>query len=258
MNNLILITLTAAVGFGGLSQAATFTSSSKITTAAGYTGPTIQDKSVSLPLDAFDMVNGKTTKAVTSEYLLKDQTTGPIHDAGQGGYNFLNSYTVNLSNLYNSTALDSQVLLNSFSFISRWDTTVTSDLKMKVYDSAGTLLGTSGVVSYDANANTNGVYGTGTFTFSDEITLDSSSDYTFKLENSKTGNLLTNSDKIGMGVFNMYWSSGVNGGYQIDGHHNYDAPVVRITTSSLPIPEPAAASLSLLGLAALAARRRRA
>ncbi len=258
MNNLILITLTVAVGLGGLSQAATFTSSSKLTVMSGFTGPTIQDTSVNLPLDAFDMINGKTPNAVTSAYLLTGSTTGPIHDAGQGGYNFLNDYTVTLSNLYNSSVLDNQVQLNSFSFISRYNTSVTTGLKMRVYDSAGNLLGTSGVVTYDDNATTNGVYGTGTFTFSDEITLDSSSAYTFKLENSTTGDLLTDQDRVQMGTFNMYYSGGQGGGYLIDGLHSYDMPVIRISTSSLPIPEPATASLSLLGLAALAARRRRA
>lgn len=232
-------------------SAATFISSSKITVTDTYTGPTCEAE---MPLDAFSLFDGHTGTEIVATNPVKGQTYGPVYAAGQGSYVFLNSKTVTLSNLYNSTDLDPSVILDSFSFITRTDGNVTNGLYMQVCDSEGAVLGTSSLVSYNTNATTsNSLYGVGTFSFANEIILNSSASYIFKLVNEDLSDYVGN---VQMGVANMTYFSTQGGGYQLDGTTQYQTAIISIATHS--VPEPATASLSLLGLVALMMRRRRA
>lgn len=232
-------------------SAATFISSSKITVTDTYTGPTCEAE---MPLDGFSLFNGHTTAEVKASNLLDGQEYGPVYAANYGSYTHLNSKSITLSNLYNGSELDSSVVLDSFSFITRTDGGVTDGLFMQVCDSEGTVLGTSSVVSYDTNATTNnGLFGSGTFSFADEIILNSSATYTFKLV---TEDLSDYSESVKMGVANMTYFSSQGGGYLMDGTTQYGTAIISIATHS--VPEPATATLSLLGLGALLMRRRRA
>jgi len=176
----------------------------------------------------------------------------PIYYLGNANDTQLNKKTLALSDLYNATTLDERVLLVSYSFISRSNTAKTTGLQLQVSDSSGAILGVSDVVTYDANATTGGVYGVGTFTFRDAITLDSGALYTYTLLDSSTGKAHTGG--VNYGEFKTSYGSG--NGFKIDGlAHDAYHPVISIKTQT--IPEPATAALSLLALAGLAARRRK-
>ena len=176
----------------------------------------------------------------------------PIHALGNANGSQLNEKTLALSDLYNATTLDPRVLLVSYSFISRSNTARTTGLQLQVSDSSGAVLGVSDDVAYDTNATTDGVYGVGTFTFSDAITLDSNATYTYTILDSSTGRAHTGS--VNYGEFKTNYAS--NNGFKIDGLSQTSFhPVISIKTQT--IPEPATAALSLLALAGLAARRRR-
>ncbi len=210
------------------------------------------------PKDLFSAcAGGRATTDINAQFTpYRDgsaMSDAPIFSCGKSsGGTELNERTLALSDLYNATTLDERVLLVSYSFVSRSDTATTAGLKLQVSDSAGTVLGVSDAVAYDTNAATNGVYGVGTFTFSDAITLDSSASYTYTLLDGSTG--LAHTGGVNYGEFKTWYSGG--NGFKIDGLAQGDYhPVISIRTQT--IPEPATATLSLLALAGLAARRRR-
>lgn len=180
----------------------------------------------------------------------------PIFSIKNEATNELVSKSITLSSMYNKDKLDTQVALVSYSFITRKDGVLTNDVKVKISDSTGTVLGYSEVVSYDTNAKstTNEIYGVGTFTFSDTIVINSNEAYTYSLVNDND-ELTAYTSTFNYARFRTYFGS--NNGYWINNQHNNgDYAVYSIVTKS--IPEPTTATLSLLALAGLAARRRRA
>lgn len=248
-------TIIALVALTGLVSAAEFTSSSYLKVYGDVSWDAAgSDKS---SLDLFAVCADMTVQEI------KDQLTAyrngsalseaPIYAFGLTNSSALNENSITLSSLYNNTTLEEQVQLVSFSFISRRDTSVTSGLKMQVSDSSGQVLGVSETVAYNNKAKTDGVYGVGSFSFASEITLDSDTAYTYTLVDASTGEAYTG--QVYYGEFKTWYSSG--NGFKIDDKPQADYhPVISIQTKS--IPEPTTATLSLLALAGLAARRRRA
>ena len=148
-----------------------------------------------------------------------------------------------------------------------------NDIKIAVYEytsdgNVGDLLGLSSAASFATNSNVE-------FTFSGSVTLNPASRYQYmfvsadsttedvdtyneyKAKATSWGLALTNKESDG----NAYtyanipsgWGTYTNG--TANGWQDMLLPVVTVTTSS--VPEPTTATLSLLALAGLAARRRR-
>ena len=250
-------TLITLLALAGVAAAGEFSSNSYIQpcgTATWTMGETDRVKK-----DLFSICEYKTHNDVQSAYTAyrnTSDTTGyaAIYSSSSVSKTFLNSRAITLSSLYNESPLDEQVALVSYSFIAGTDSTaVTTNLKVQIYDDSNTLLGTSNKVSYSYDTNTENSYGVGTFTFSEAITLSSSTAYTFKLVDATSLEAYTGN--VYSAQFRTNTSSG--NGAKIDGQgYNGDYPVISVVTKS--IPEPTTATLSLLALAGLAARRRRA
>lgn len=249
-------TIITLLALAGVAAAAEFSSNSYIQpcgTATWTIGETDQAKK-----DLFSICQYQTLADVQSEYTAYRNTTdttgyAAIHSASSVSKTNLNSRTITLSSLYNETALEEQVALVSYSFIAGTDSTaVTTGIKVQIIDSSNTVLGTSNAVSYSYDTNTANSFGVGTFTFSTAITLTSTEQYTFKLVDATTLNDYT--DNLYYTQFRTNTSSG--NGAKIDGYgYNGDYPLISVKTQT--IPEPTTATLSLLALAGLAARRRR-
>ncbi len=197
-----------------------------------------------------------------------------LNDAGNSGFAGL-TQTVVLNNLINSFTLDSKVVLDSFSFISRLDAHTTgsstvSNVYLQVSDASG-VLGTSLAISYDADATTANTFGVSSFSFAGcgangaDIVLDSSASYTFTLvTKNEDSSYSATTTYLGMAAVKgpLYTIEGVQHGYSANGANpgvwSADVPIYSIATHTAPaVPEPATATLSLLALAGLAARRRR-
>lgn len=248
-------TLIALMALAGMASATEFSSNSYLSIDGSvYWDAEGTDQASK---DLFSICVGKTADEIKAAYTAYNSSGtvisgAPIYATGLASGTQLNARSFTLSGMYNATTLDESVELVSYSFISRSDSVVTTGVKMQVSDSNGNVLGISDTVTYDSNATTSGVYGVGTFSFSGSITLSSTAEYTFTIVNADTLNAYTG--KLGYGEFKTYYSN--NNGFKIDGlAANEYHPVVSIVTKT--IPEPSTATLSLLALAGLAARRRR-
>lgn len=244
------------MALAGVAAAAEFSSNSYIQPCGTATW-TIGETDTAMK-DLFSICEYKTDANIKSAYTAYRSTTATtgyaaIHSSSSVTKDFLNSRAITLSSLYNETALDEQVALVSYSFITGTDSTaVTTGIKVQILDSSNTVLGTSNAVSYSYDTNTANSYGVGTFTFSTAITLDSSKEYTFQLVDATSHKAYTGN--VYSAQFRTDTSQG--NGAKIDSQPtNNDYPVIRVVTKS--IPEPTTATLSLLALAGLAARRRR-
>lgn len=249
-----IITLLALAGLAGATE---FTSNSYITPCGNASWD--QNTANIVKKDLFSISQYKTEAEIKNTYTAyrgagfpKTTSYSAIYRVQNANVNTLNTRNITLSDLYNSSPLDSQVSLVSYSFITgNVASNVTTGLKVQVYDGAN-LLGTSNEVSYSFDDTKANSFGVGTFTFTDALTLTSDSQYTFKLVDATTLNQYTGNVYLAQFRTN---TSGGNGG-QIDGQaYNGDYPVISIAT--MTVPEPTTATLSLLALAGLAARRRK-
>ena len=249
-------TLITLLALCGVAAAAEFSSNSYIQPCGTETWT--KSETDQAMKDLFSICEYKTDANIKSAYTAYRNTTdttgyAAIYSTSSVTKAFLNSRAITLSSLYNETALDEQVALVSYSFITGTDSTaVTTGIKVQILDSSNTVLGTSNAVSYSYDTNTANSYGVGTFTFSKAITLASSTTYTFKLVDATSHEAYTGN------VYSAQFRTNTSGGNgaKIDNQHfNGDYPVIRVETKS--IPEPTTATLSLLALAGLAARRRR-
>ena len=143
-----------------------------------------------------------------------------------------------------------------------------SNVKLAVYEyvsdnTTGTYLGSSSVESYATNTLT-------TFEFSD-LTINKGTRYQFMFvkadatdsdlttfdgykEQSMIWGIATTADKYA-GTLPTGW--GIYTNNTINGWSDHRMPVMTVNTSAPVVPEPTTATLSLLALAGLAARRRR-
>lgn len=252
-------TIIALVALSGMSAGAEYTSNSVIT-IKGEQYFWDENGTDNASKDAFSLIANKTASEIASTYTAyrKEDTAytllenAPIYQCGKtGSGTALNSKSITLSSLYNSTTLEESLQLVSYSFVARPDDT-TSTGYLQVSDTQGNVLGVSDAVTY--TSNTNGAYNVGTFSFEGQnITLSSTAAYTYTIvtKSEETG-AFTPVNNFAYGEFNPYVSS--SKGFFIDGNSGYQ-PIVSIKTQS--IPEPTTATLSLLALAGLAARRRR-
>jgi len=252
-------TIIALVALTGISAGAEYTSNSVIT-IKGDQYFWDENGTDNASKDAFSLIANKTESEITSTYTayVKSGTTytildnAPIYACGKTSRGTaLNSKSITLSSLYNSTPLEESLQLVSYSFVARPDSS-TSTGYLQVSDTQGNVLGVSDAVTY--TSNTNNAYNVGTFSFEGKnITLSSTAAYTYTIvtKSAETGEF-TPVASFSYGEFNPYVASGK--GFFIDGNKDYQ-PIVSIKTQS--IPEPTTATLSLLALAGLAARRRR-
>lgn len=225
----------------GVASAQSFTLDSKIINGTTFTS-------------AFDNVVGNTKS---------EAATATGMDVDRLGYNNCNA-TVTLKNLFGYTTLEDNqfYMVDTITFAMRYDTVAsqegtytpsTTSLTLKIGNTAyGTA--TNAVFTYDMSTNEDGTakadtaltIGTMTFTFDEAIKL--TGDEVLTLSMSGTGN----NEKLGFTVLKdkgTVYDAGVQdftGGW---------TPVIRI--SGQLVPEPTTATLSLLALAGLAARRRR-
>ena len=167
------------------------------------------------------------------------------------------------------------VYLDSITLQTRNSNNSYSDIKIAVYEytadsNVGTFLGLSSTESFVADTNVE-------FTFDGSITLNPTTRYQFmfvasdstaetvdsydeyKTKATRWGLALTNKNTVEgeytHGNVPQGWGTYTNG--TVSGWQAQLLPVVTIATSTPIVPEPATATLSLLALAGLAARRRR-
>ncbi|MBR4107769.1 MAG: PEP-CTERM sorting domain-containing protein [Akkermansia sp.] len=184
----------------------------------------------------------------------------------QGNYYGFTIAFDNSTYLTTDVPADTVLNLDSITLQSRTDGTAI-DMKVAVYTyegdrTVGTFLGTSSTVTYAADT-------TFTLTF-DGIQVNSSDRYQFLYVAASTDDS-TLSTFEGYQAAAMSWGTSVTnsfstnipagwGTYKSNGINSWEGqyiPVTTVTLSTPVVPEPATATLSLLALAGLAARRRR-
>ena len=166
------------------------------------------------------------------------------------------NFTFNVADLLANVTLGENEFysINAITFASRYDTVTNFDTNYSFSGTAtvtiaGETVGTSTTLTLAPVANDNGIdYNIGKFTFS--------FDEAFSLTGTETVtiNLTTSSKKFGVTAVKN--ESNVTTTDVTDMVNNYKA-VVQLSGSVVTIPEPATATLSLLALAGLCARRRR-
>lgn len=202
---------------------------------------------------AWDLMYGKTRSEITS--------SGKISAADN--LSFLDwEFSWTIDSMYNAPGWipNTQLELNSVSLLAR-DTIRDANpgIFLAIFDGSN-LLGLSNEVQY--NRVSDNTYSSAVFSFSSNLTINSSTSYTYRLV-STTGSgeqfthegttyYKTLSNLFGTGAFQAA------SGYELPGTLSYGSwkyPIVRMETSS--VPEPASASLGLLGFAAMLMCRRR-
>ena len=191
--------------------------------------------------------------------------------AAQGSYYGFTLAFDNATYLTTDVPADTELNLDSITLQSRSDSNTYGDMKVAVYAYAGdhtvgTFLGTSSTVQYVANT-------TFTLTF-DGITVNSSNRYQFLYVNASADDA-TLGTLAGYQAASMQWGTSVTnsfsqnipggwGTYKSNGINSWEGQYIPVTTVTLStptvtpaVPEPTTATLSLLALAGLAARRRR-
>ena len=189
-------------------------------------------------------------------------------DGAQGNYYGFTMAFDNTTYLTTDVPADLELNLDSITLQTRTGNVTTAAMKVAVYEytgdsTTGTYLGISETTLQDVAADT-----TYTLTF-DGITVNSSSRYQFLFVDGNTTADLTTFDGYkeaamawGVSVTNSF-SAQIPGGwgtYKGSGINSWEGnyvPVTTVTLSTPVVPEPATATLSLLALAGLAARRRR-
>lgn len=153
--------------------------------------------------------------------------------------------TITLSDMYSTEALPEGTLtLSTLSFLSRPDSSNQGYESVTVSVNDKSVTSTS--YTTDLPVSGNSTYRAVTWTFSDTLT--------FSADDVLTVTFAATSVEMGMGVFQTetgYTFGGVNPVYTNSSNQYYDFFRLEV------IPEPATATLSLLALAGLAARRRR-
>ncbi len=190
--------------------------------------------------------------------------------SAQGNYYGFTLAFDNADYLTTNVPADTELNLDSITLLSRSDGSA-NDMKVAVYEytgdgTVGTFLGTSSTVQYAANT-------TFTLTF-DGITVNSSDRYQFLYVNA-TADDATLGTFAGYQAAAMQWGTSVTnsfsqnipggwGTYKSSALNSWEGMYVPVTTVTLStpsvapaVPEPTTATLSLLALAGLAARRRR-
>ena len=189
----------------------------------------------------------------------------------QGNYYGFTLAFDNATYLTTNVPADTELNLDSITLLSRSDGSA-ADMKVAVYEyvgdgTVGTFLGTSSTVQFAVNT-------TFTLTF-DGITVNSSDRYQFLY-------VSASADDATLGTFDGYkaaamsWGTSVTnsfsqsipggwGTYKNNTLNSWEGQYIPVTTVTLStpsvapgVPEPTTATLSLLALAGLAARRRRA
>lgn len=186
--------------------------------------------------------------AITSSFVGK--TADQIRALGATDANklaFTDNQTVSLSvaGMMPSDVLesDTELMLNTFSYISRPDTTHTSENSTVSITLDGVTY-TSGAAVY---TGTDGTYGLISYTFTDGPTFTAADTLSFSIARVGT----TDPSKLAFGAF-----QGLEGTTKIYGDWQ-GAFQISGTIATAAVPEPTTATLSLLALAGLAARRRR-
>ncbi len=189
-------------------------------------------------------------------------------DGAQGNYYGFTLAFDNSTYLTTDVPANLELMLDSITLLSRSSGATAAAMKVAVYkytgdSTTGTFLGVSTNTIENAAGNT-------TYTLSfDGITVNSSERYQFLFVNGGTTEDLTTFDGYkaasmawGVSVTNSF-SAQIPGGwgtYKGNGINSWEGnyiPVTTITLSTPAVPEPTTATLSLLALAGLAARRRR-
>ena len=186
----------------------------------------------------------------------------------QGNYYGFTLTFDNSTYLTTNVPSDTELNLDSITLQSRSDNSTATAMKVAVYkyegdSTTGTFLGTSVTTLADVANDT-----TYTLTFED-ITVNSSDRYQFLFVQADTTEDLTTFDGYkaaamswGTSVTNSF-SANIPGGWgtyknnTINSWEGQYIPVTTVTLSTPAVPEPTTATLSLLALAGLAARRRR-
>ena len=186
----------------------------------------------------------------------------------QGNYYGFTLTFDNSTYLTTNVPADTELNLDSITLQSRSDNSTATAMKVAVYkyegdSTTGTFLGTSVTTLADVANDT-----TYTLTFED-ITVNSSDRYQFLFVQADTTEDLTTfagyqaaAMSWGTSVTNSF-SASIPGGwgtYKSNGINSWEGqyiPVTTVTLSTPAVPEPTTATLSLLALAGLAARRRR-
>ena len=186
----------------------------------------------------------------------------------QGNYYGFTLTFDNSTYLTTNVPADTELNLDSITLQSRSDNSTATAMKVAVYkyegdSTTGTFLGTSVTTLADVANDT-----TYTLTFED-ITVNSSDRYQFLFVQADTTEDLTTfagyqaaAMSWGTSVTNSFGASipGGWGTYKSSGINSWEGqyiPVTTVTLSTPAVPEPTTATLSLLALAGLAARRRR-
>ena len=186
----------------------------------------------------------------------------------QGNYYGFTLTFDNSTYLTTNVPADTELNLDSITLQSRSDNSTATAMKVAVYkyegdSTTGTFLGTSVTTLADVANDT-----TYTLTFED-LTVNSSDRYQFLFVQADTTEDLTTfagyqaaAMSWGTSVTNSFGASipGGWGTYKSSGINSWEGqyiPVTTVTLSTPAVPEPTTATLSLLALAGLAARRRR-
>ncbi len=192
-------------------------------------------------------------------------------DGAQGNYYGFTLSFDNSSYLTTDVPAGTELNLDSITLQSRTGDYSFDDMKVAVYEfeadgTVGAFLGTSSTVQFATNT-------TFTLTF-DGITVNSSDRYQFLYVKAATDDTTLDTFE-GYQAAAMNWGTSVTnsfagtipggwGTYKSNGLNSWEGNYVPVTTVTLStpavapaVPEPATATLSLLALAGLAARRRR-
>ena len=213
---------------------------------------------------------------VASAATYTSSTPGKSSDTAQGGYYGFTLAPANATYLTTDIPADvTELNLDSLTILTRTGSVSTNDMKVAVYayvadSTVGTYLGSSTSTGTEITADT-----TLTLTFSG-VTIDPTARYQFLFVQADATDLTLSTfdgyksvaTSWGVAVTNSFSANIPNGWgtYKGNGINSWEGMYVPVTTLTMStvvapespvVPEPATATLSLLALAGLAARRRR-